>query len=174
MSSYHALFWCTQTPESPTAWCSYQLNMKPTAFLSGQKRCPVQSLCDPSGFAQNPPPHSPTPRNKNGQKQSWNPDSLAYLILGNYKCWKCWLYVWLQLQWNYRTQLIAKEKKICMFPKKLCSGSVASDNASIRASPHKWAVTKQKKSENRKGQAGWGSISGFKREHTQIPNKALN
>lgn len=183
VSSYRALFWCTQTPESPTAWCSYQLNMKPTAFLSGQKRCPVQSLCDPSGFAQSRPPHSPTPRNRNGQQQSWNRDSLAnmqgkrefyaYLILGNYKCWKCWLYGCsynetternlLQTHWKVGEN---KGEKIWMFPKKLCSGSVASDNASIRESPDKWAVTKQKKSESRKGQTGRGSISEDIKENT--------
>lgn len=67
--THHALFGCTQTPGSPTVWCSCQLNMKPAAFLSGQRRCPAQSLCGPSGSAQSPLPHSPTPEMTGGYSQ---------------------------------------------------------------------------------------------------------
>ena len=77
--SYHALFGCTQTPESPKVWCSCQLNMKPAVFPSGQKRCPAQSLCDPSGFVQSPRPHSPTPKTRRRQRQSARHLSLTLL-----------------------------------------------------------------------------------------------
>lgn len=52
-----------------------------------------------------------------------------------------------------------KDKQICMLAKELCPGSVASDNMSIRTSPHRWAVTKQKKRREEGREAGredWG------------------
>lgn len=82
--SYHALFECTQTPESPKAWCSCQLNMKPVVFLSGQRRCPAQSLCGPSGFAQSLLPHSPTPKMIAKQQQSVG--KAFFQLLPPHKC----------------------------------------------------------------------------------------
>lgn len=77
--SYHALFGRTQTPESPKVWCSCQLNMKPAAFPTGQRRCPAQSLCGPSGFVQSPRPHSPTPKIRHRQPHSARLFSLILL-----------------------------------------------------------------------------------------------